>query len=161
MKRFTPGLIMLLLLAITGGATALADGAPVPSIQKDQTVQSVNKAALPGDQQRLLDSLSASGPVKYRILLVDSVNGEDPTAYLDRVAASWGLPPADTLYLVIYTGDNYNLRFYMGANFRVKGVTVDEMLKMTRETYFAKNRQGKATEGLVDLIQAVNKRMAQ
>jgi uncharacterized membrane protein YgcG len=162
MKRLIPAL-MLVTLALVGAGTALAATLQtVPEIQKEQAVQAVNELAkLPGDTKALDEALKASSTVKYKILLVDTVGEEDPTAYLDRVAEKWGVPAADTLYLVIYTQQNYNLRFYMGANFRAKGVTVDEMLKITRATYFAKNRQGKATEGLVDLIQAVNKRMAQ
>jgi uncharacterized membrane protein YgcG len=161
MKRFIPALI-LLLLALVGAGTALAATLqPVPEVQKDQAIQVVNELAkLPGETKALDEALKAKGPVTYKILLVDTVGEEDPTAYLDRVAEKWGVPAADTLYLVIYTQQNYNMRFYMGANFRSKGVTVDEMLKITRETYFAKNRQGKATEGLIDLINAVNKRMA-
>lgn len=162
MKRFIPALILLLLALVGGGAALAATLQTVPEVQKEQTIQVVNEfAKLPGDTKALDEALKAQGPVTYKILLVDTVGEEDPTAYLDRVAEKWGVPAADTLYLVIYTQQNYNLRFYMGANFRTKGVTVDEMLKITRETYFAQNRQGKATEGLVELINAVNKRMAQ
>ncbi|HLO03108.1 MAG TPA: hypothetical protein VK191_08375, partial [Symbiobacteriaceae bacterium] len=143
MKRFIPALILVVLALVGGGAALAASLQSVPEVQKDQTIQVVNELAkLPGDTKALDEALKAKGPVTYKILLVDTVGEEDPTAYLDRVAEKWGVPAADTLYLVIYTQQNYNLRFYMGANFRTKGVTVDEMLKLTRETYFAKNRQG-------------------
>jgi uncharacterized membrane protein YgcG len=161
MKRFIPALILVLLLGLVGAGTALAASlATVPDMVKEKPMQAVSPAAtLPGNQNSLDSALQEVGPVKYKILLVDTVGDEDPTAYLDRVADKWGVPAADTLYLVIYTQQNYNLRFYMGANFRAKGVTVDEMLQITRQTYFAKNRQGKGMEGLTDLIHAVNKRM--
>lgn len=69
---------------------------------------------LPGDAKALEQALQAASPVKYKVLVIDSTEGED----LDRVAESWGQPKADTLLLVLFTQDNYDLRFYMGANFR-------------------------------------------
>lgn len=160
MKRFIPALILVLLALVGGGAALAATLQTVPDLQKEQAVQVVNDLAkLPGDAKGLEDALKMESPVKYKILVVDTVYEEDPTAYLDRVAEKWGVPAADTLYLVIYTQQNYNLRFYMGANFRTAGVTVDEMLKITRETYFTQNRQGNPTEGLVELINFINKRM--
>lgn len=159
-KRIIPALTICA-LALVGAGTALAATLQsVPELQQEQPIQIVNEMAkLPGDTTDLEKALQAKGPVKYKLLLVDTVHDEDPTDYLDRVAEKWGLPAADTLYLVIYTQQNYNLRFYMGAEFRAKGVSVDEMLKITRETYFAKNREGKTVEGLLDLMHFIDKRM--
>jgi len=132
---------------------------PVPEMLPGVAVQNTTGVPLPGDQAALEAALSAPGPVQYKIVVIDSTEGEDPTAYLDRVAAEWGVPGPDTLYLIIYTEDNYNIRFYMGANFRAAGVDVDEMLTLVRTHYLAGKREGDVAGALADLIGAVNRRM--
>lgn len=113
---------------------------------------------LPGDAKALEQALKAHSEVHYRILTVDDA-GEDKTDWLDRVAAEWGEPRPDTLLLVIFARDNYDIRFYMGANFRSQDVTVDEMLKMVRTFYFPKSQKGDVAGGLASLVTEVNWRM--
>jgi len=138
---------------------AYAAGRPVPENVPGVAVQNTTGGQLPGNTAALEAALSATGPVKYKILVVDSTEGEDLTAYLDRVAAEWGVPGPDTLYLILYAGDNFNIRFYMGANFRTAGVDVDEMLSLVRTHYLAGKRGGDVAGALADLIGAVNQRM--
>lgn len=139
---------------------AYAAGRPVPENLPEVALQNTTEAQLPGDAEALEAALSAEGPVRYKILVIDSPEGEDPTDYLDRVAAEWGLPGPDTLYLIIYTEDNFNIRFYMGADFRAAGVDVDEMLTLVRTHYLAGKREGDVAGALADLIGAVNRRMS-
>ena len=151
-------LALAAILACSVGA-AYAAARPVPENLPDVALQDTTEAGLPGDVAALEAALAAEGPVQYKILVIDSTEGEDPTAYLDRVAAEWGVPGPDTLYLIIFTGDNYNMRFYMGANFRAAGVDVDEMLALVRTHYLAGKREGDVAGALADLIGAVNLRM--
>lgn len=132
---------------------------PVPENLPEVALQNTTGVQLPGDAVALDEALSAPGPVQYKILVIDSTEGEDPTAYLDRVAAEWGVPGPDTLYLIICTEDNFNIRFYMGANFRAAGVDVEEMLTLVRTHYLAGKRDGDVAGALADLIGAVNRRM--
>jgi uncharacterized membrane protein YgcG len=132
---------------------------PVPAYQPTAALQNPAGLTLPGDMRALERALQAQGPVTYKVLVVDSTDGEDKTDYLDRVAAAWKQPAPDTLLLILFTQENYNIRFYMGANFRAKGVSVEEMLGMVRAQYFAGVHKGDVAGGLVSLIGAVNQRM--
>jgi uncharacterized membrane protein YgcG len=146
--------------AILAGVTYAATRT-VPENQAEVVLQNTTESPLPGNADALSTVLKAQSPVKYKILVIDSTEGEDKTDYLDRVAEKWGVPAADTLYLVIYTKDNYDIRFYMGANFRTQGVTVDEMLALVRQQYLAgKNQKGDVSAALANLINAVNVRMS-
>lgn len=132
---------------------------PVPKVQPQVALQTEAGIDLPGDALALDQALQADGPVKYKVLVVDSTNGEDKTAYLDRVASEWEQPAANSLLLVVFTQDNYDIRFYLGATFREHGVTVDDMLQLVRGTYLPKARQQDAAGGLTALIGAVNERI--
>jgi hypothetical protein len=148
------GLIASTLTGVTYAATrAVPDDAKV-------TIQNTTAAELPGDRAALDAALTAPSPVKYKVLVIDAVDGEDKTTYLDRVAENWGQPAADTLLLVVFTQDNYDIRFYMGANFRARDVSGAEMLGLVRGQYFAKVRKADPAGGLADLIVAVNKRLS-
>jgi uncharacterized membrane protein YgcG len=160
MKRIVNALILALILAAIGTGTAWAALKEIPENKAQEKLQHATTGALPGDAKALEAALAAKSPVAYKILVIDSTEGEDKTAYLDRVAEKWGLPKADQLYLIIYTGSNYDIRFYMGANFRKNGVTVDEMLKLVRAQYLANSQKGLVADGLAKLIEAVNQRMA-
>lgn len=150
---------VLTLSALTMAGVALAANRPIPDPKPDTVFQSEVPDPLPGDQSAWKQALDAPSPVRYRVLVIDDTDGEDRTDYLDRMAEKWGLPAADQLYLVIFTKANYDLRFYMGANFRAKGVTVDEMLTLVRTHYFVKSQKGDVAGGLADLVNAVNRRM--
>lgn len=142
---------------LTGVAYAATRTVPVN--QPAVALQNPNALTLPGDVESLEQALKNPGSVKYKVLVIDSTDGEDKTAYLDRVAAEWKQPAADTLLLVIFTRDNYDIRFYMGASFRANGVSVDEMLSLVRSRYFAGVRKGDVAGGLVSLMAAVDERM--
>lgn len=139
---------------------AYAATRPVPENLPEVALQNTTEAQLPGNAEALGAALKQTSPVRYKVLVIDSTDEEDKTDYLDRVAAQWGLPGPDTLYLIIYTKDNYDIRFYMGANFRSAGVSVDEMLGLVRTHYLAGKRNGDVAGALVRLIEAVNARMS-
>lgn len=147
-----------MMAAVMAGVTYAANR-PVPANEAEKVIQNVTGTALPGDANALHQALMGIGPVKYKILVVDTIEGEDRTAYLDRVAAEWGQPGADTLLLVIYGDGNYDIRFYMGGIFVKQGVSVDEMLGLVRTKYLPKARNGNASGGLADLVEAVNQRL--
>jgi len=146
--------------AVFAGA-AYAAMRPVPENLPEAVLQNTTEAQLPGDAAALEEALKRTDPVRYKILVIDSADEEDKTDYLDRVAEQWGLPGADTLYLIIYTKDNYDIRFYMGADFRSANVSVDEMLGLVRTHYLAGKRGGDVAGALADLIGAVNQRMSE
>ena len=141
-----------------GGAHAAVR--PVPENLPRAALQNTTGKPLPGDAAAPEAALAAPGPVQVKILVVDSTEGEDRTAYLDRVAEKWGVPGPDVLCLVLFTEDNFNIRFYMGASFRAAGVDVDEMLGLVRSHYLDGKRHGDVAGAPADLIGAENRRMA-
>lgn len=153
--------VALAALGVTAVLAGAAYAAPrvIPEQLPAVALQNPANLALPGDVKALEAALAASGPVKYKVLVVDATEGEDLTAYLDRVAAEWQQPAQDTLLLVLFTQENYDLRFFMGPGFRAKGVTVEEMLSLVRSHYFATKNKGDVAGGLINLIGAVNERM--
>jgi len=122
---------------------------------------STGAASLPGDQAALKAALGAVSGVKYEIITVDTAGGKDKNDYLDAALAPKGWPEKSMLVLMIFTGENHDIRFAMGADFNQKKVSVDEMLVLVRNQYLTKAKDGNAAGGLADLIQAVNQRMAQ
>jgi hypothetical protein len=155
--------ITLAALSAVAVMAGVAFAAPrqIPEQLPAVSLQNPANLTLPGDVKALEAALAAGGPVAYKVLVIDSTDGEDLTAYLDRVAAEWQQPAQDTLLLVIFTRENYDLRFYMGPGFRARGVTVEEMLSLVRSQYFAtKNQDGDVAGGLTNLIGAVSKRMS-
>jgi uncharacterized membrane protein YgcG len=146
-------LFSLVMTALVCGAALAA--APVPAKQ-DKPIVHAATAPLPGDMARLEKELAVQSNVKYKILVVDDTQGEDLTAYLDRVAAEWKEPAPESLLLVIAAKDNYNLRFFFGANLTQKGMTVEKMLELVRTHYFANSQKGEVAGGLAQLISAVN-----
>lgn len=143
--------------ALTG--VALAAPAPVPQRTPGAMFQSDTSTPIPGDVTAMKQALNAPSVVKFHVLVVDSAEGEDRTAYLDRVAQAWSMPGQADLLLVLFAKENWDIRFYMGANFRAKGVTVEEMLTMVRRHYLAKSQKGDVGGGLADLVNAINQRM--
>lgn len=152
------GLIAVLTAGILTGITYAATR-PIPENQPQTALQNTSATQLPGDAKAFEQALQPQASFKYKILVVDTTDGEDRTDYLDRVAASWAQPEADTLLLVLFREHNWDIRFYMGATFRQHNVTVAEMLGLVRETYLPKARVGNPAGGLADYLTAVNKRM--
>lgn len=140
---------LAVIMALCFAGVAMADGPVVPAPNSGEI-------QLPGDMAALQKALAVSSPVKYRILTVDDSGGLPLTDYLDQVAASLNEPQPDTLLLVIYRESNYDIRFYMGANFRGYRISVDDMLSLVRTKYLVRSQQGDPAGGLADLIAAVN-----
>ena len=105
-------------------------------------------------------ALSESSPVTYRVIVVGGVSGADKTQTLDQLVAQHGKLAAGELMLVVFAQDNYDVRFEMGSLFRSKGVSAEEILGLVHTQYQPKVRAGQPENGLVALIQAINKRMA-
>lgn len=124
----------------------------------DMVIKDETRRPLPGDLDRLERELLYSSSVKYRILVVEDSGSMDKTAYLDKVAAEWGEPKADTMLLVIYARDNHDIRFFMGANLARQGATVDGMVKLLRTHYFPWSQRGDVAGGLARFLAAVNDR---
>lgn len=114
--------------------------------------------SLTGDREGLERVLAEESPINFKILVIDDVaDGEDRTAYLDRVAEEWDDPQPDTLLLIIFTQGNNDIRFFMGANFRRAEFTVEQMLDLVRTVYQPKVRTGDAAGALADFIDQVNR----
>ncbi len=157
MRRFVSLLAAMLLLAAMTTGTALAERA-VP--RPDQAIVTMdNPEGLPGESAEVRQALQERSVVQYRILVIDDVKEESREAYLDRVLAHWGWPPADTLQLVIFAQANYDLYFAMGSNFKESGVTLQEMLDLVHTVYVPAKREGDPAKALAQFIRAVNKRM--
>lgn len=141
-------------------ATATGTSSGVPAKQEGSLVQ-LSTTQLTGDVAALEKRLAQAGPVRYRILVVDDAAGTDKTDYVDVLASKWNEPKADTLLLVVFAREGFDIRFYMGTNFHTKGVKVAEMLGLIRGQYFPRSSKGDAAGGLIALIQAVDQRMSQ
>lgn len=154
MKKALSVSVALLLFALLCG-TVVAAAPTVPAPQEKPIVQAAT-AALPGSMANLEKELAVQSGLRYRILVVDDAAGEDLTAYLDRVAAEWKEPKADSVLLVIFAKHNYDARFFYGANLTAKGMTVEKMLELLRTHYFANSRKGDVAGGLAEYIKAIN-----
>lgn len=156
-RIFRLALVCALLAAALAG-TAYAATRRVPPNDPALLIQNTS-TPLPGNTKALDSVLTASSTVKYKLLVIEETGGEDMTAYLDRVAADWQMPGHDQLLLVVFTKASYDIRFFMGADFRSKGLDVQEMLGYVRTFYFSKVRAGDPAGGLADYISVVNARM--
>lgn len=142
----------------TTPATGTSTG--VPAKQEGSLVQ-LSTTQLTGDVAALERRLAQAGVVRYRILVVDDAGGEDKTDYVDELAGKWNEPKADTLLLVVFAREGFDIRFYMGNEFHTKGIKVADMLGWIRGEYFPRSSKGDAAGGLIALIQAVDQRMSQ
>lgn len=137
------GLILLGSLA----ATATAEG------------KQAGPGALAGSQAALKEALSAPTAVRYQILVFDELV-EDRTAFLDKYLADNGWPESNTLLLLVFPRHNHDIRFAMGTGLTQAGMTLEEMLGIVRQLYFAVVAKGDPARAMVELIEAVNRRMA-
>lgn len=115
---------------------------------------------LQGDQAELNRALAEPSPIKFEVLPVGNLNGEEKSEYLNRLLEDQNWPERHTLVLVIFTNDGYDIRFAMGATFFEHGLSVDEMLTLVRSLYLPSVRTGDPAGGLADLVRAVNERLA-
>lgn len=159
LRSFKLALLAGLLVAMVSGI-AYAATRPVPEQVPGAKLQNTVGTQLPGDQAALDRYLNAAGPVNYKILVIETTDGEDKTAYLDRVAATWDEPKENTLLLVLFKQDNWDIRFFMGARFGQAKVSVNEMLTLVRQQYLARSQKGDVAGGLAALMEAVNQRMS-
>lgn len=144
--------------AATSAATGTSTG--VPAKQEGSLVQ-LSTTQLTGDVAALERRLAQTGVVRYRILVVDDAGGGDKTDYVDELAVKWNEPKPDTLLLVVFAREGFDIRFYMGNEFHTKGIKVADMLGWIRGEYFPRSSKGDAAGGLIALIQAVDQRMSQ
>lgn len=170
MRNYALALALLASLLLTGcgfGSSSRVTAAPQPTAPPKPVAQpgpaqpAEPKAAvpgLPGDQTGLRLALSEPSAVKYEIVVVEEPVA-DRTAYLDQVLAARSWPDAEMLVLIIFAGDNHDIRFAMGSVFFKQQVSVDEMLGLVRGQYLAKARAGDPSAGLMELIRAVNQRL--
>ncbi|MFZ5814725.1 MAG: TPM domain-containing protein [Bacillota bacterium] len=156
MSKVFPVSVLLFLVLLLLGSSALAVGPSVPP-SKGAPLTVAGGAKLPGDMARLERELAVRSEIQYRILVVQNSGGEELTAYLERVADQWGEPRPDTLLLVVFAEENYNIRFYYGANLTRMGMTVDRMLTLLRTHYFPLSQQGDVAGGLGRLVGAINR----
>lgn len=112
-----------------------------------------------GNTDALKLALGESTTVKYRLVVVIDTDGGDRTQYLDRLVAEQGQPAGDELLLVVFPKAGYDIRFAMGAIFRQKQVTVEELLGMVRSAYLPEVRKGDPAAGLAALVREVNRRV--
>jgi hypothetical protein len=154
------GLAAVLLLTLTG--TALAAPRPVPAPPAPgSAIVDVSSRGLAGDRAALDQAMAESSAIHPRILVVDDTgDGRSLTDYLELVADQWGEPRHNSLLLVVFTGRNNNIRFWMGADMIRAGITVDEMLDWLHMIYFDRTHLGDPAGGLARLIRRVNLRMA-
>lgn len=148
-------LLVASLFAVPTLADPSGDGLSIPPKQ-EQALINASSDQLPGDMAALKRELAYHSSIRYRILVVDDSGGMDKTDYLDQVAEAWGEPAPDTLLLVVFAQDNYDIRFYMGSNFRQMGATVDTMLKTVRTAYFPLSQKGNVAGGLARLLSVVS-----
>ncbi|HYG60066.1 MAG TPA: hypothetical protein VD902_18525 [Symbiobacteriaceae bacterium] len=160
-RRLALALTGAAVLAAVGTTAAFAAARPVPRREPQATLQAGGAPGLPGNDRALKQALQVQSPVTYRVMRVDeAVAPGDRTARLERVAAEWGVPAGNELYLVVFAQDNYDVRFYMGPTFGERGVTVEEMLALVRWHYHPRAQAADPAGALADLMAAVTARMS-
>lgn len=122
-------------------------------------VKQAGPGALAGSQAALKEALSAPTAVRYQILVFDGLV-EDRTGFLDKYLADNGWPESNTLLLLVFPRHNHDIRFAMGTGLTQAGMTLEEMLGIVRQLYFAVVAKGDPARAMVELIEAVNRRMA-
>lgn len=116
---------------------------------------------LPGDKAALQGALAEKSAVQYQIITVDEAGIQDKEAHFDGLLAQKSWPEKSMLVVAVYTKDNFDFRFAMGADFNDKKVTPSEMYSLIKNNYQPKARENDPSAGLALLIKAVNQRMAQ
>lgn len=153
MRKSAILLSLCLCTAVAVGSIARAEAPEKLPAQ----VQVESGATLTGSRAELDAALQEPSSIRYKLLVVDE-NPADRTAYLDEVLAKWGWPAADEMLLLLFPEANYDLRFALGANFRLGYVSVDDVLGLVRSEYFPRSQKGDAYGGLAALVRAVNRR---
>lgn len=148
MRRAWVAILVGLILLGSLAATAIAQGKPL------------GPGGLAGSREALMDSLKAPTAVHYTVLVYDDLTVEDRTAFLEQYLTENGWPAPDTLLLMIFPRHNHDIRFAMGTNLTKNGMTAEEMLAIIRGPYFGVVRKGDPARALVEMIEAVNRRMA-
>lgn len=155
-------ILAALVIPVTGcGSSKKTTPVQAPSTSTPSMPGGVKAPDLPGDQAALKAALAEKSPVRYEIVVVEDTGGKDLNAYLDSLLEEKKWPEKSVLVLAVFAKDNYDLRFAMGADFFEKKVSVDEMLALSKSTYFPKAREKDPSAGLAALVKAVNQRMAQ
>lgn len=137
-----------------------AAAASVPPL-KAGAVQDESSRPLPAAEKKALeDAIRAnSGSEQYKILLIDSARPAELTDFLDQVWAEWKLPE-NTVLLVVATGDNHQIRFYLGNEVaRTWGVSVDFMVGAIRSSYAGPAREGRLADALGALVAEVHRQV--
>ncbi|MFO7172842.1 MAG: TPM domain-containing protein [Bacillota bacterium] len=154
--RKAPGaLLRLLALALVGWllGAGLALAAPeVPPLLPDP-IQDVSSTPLTAAEREELAALLASlrGPVRYKILIIDSSRPQGLEEYLEAVWSAWDLP-GDTVLLVVARQESHAIRFYLGGEAGRHGITVDSALAAIRQHYSPAVREGGLAAGLKALV---------
>ncbi|MCG0238643.1 MAG: TPM domain-containing protein [Firmicutes bacterium] len=154
--RKAPGVLLrLLALGLTGWllGTSLALAAPeVPPLLPDP-IQDISSTPLTEAEREELDATLASlrGPVRYKILIIDSSKPQGLEEYLEAVWSEWRLPN-DTVLLVVARQDGNAIRFYLGGEAGRHGITVDSALAAIRQHYAPAVREGGLAAGLKALV---------
>jgi len=146
---------VLVAVGLLGGAAVVAAPPAVPA-KSQSALALASSEPLPGNMARLQQELAVHSSIRYKILVMDDAGGYNLTDYIDRVADAWGEPAPDTLLLVLFAKENYNIRFFMGANLTQQGATVESMLKLLWSAYFPKSQTGDVAGGLARLISEMN-----
>lgn len=154
-------LALCLTIALSGCSSARkpSAGSTGGNVQAP-AAERVSAVVLPGDQGALTNAIAAASAVKVQVITVDEPAGDRKDDVLDSKLRANNWPEKDMFVVVIFTKDNFDLRFAMGAVFNEKKIGVDEMLALARAAYFPKAKQNDPAGGLADFIRAVNDRVS-
>lgn len=167
MRKLIGWTLVLLALTVTAsgcGSAKKTGGVKVPSSATPSApggASGTKAPALPGDTVALQAALAEKSAIQYEIVLVDDTGGKDKDTYFDAMLAEKNWPEQSGLVLAIFTKDNHDYRFALGAAFHEKKVDFTEILTLARNHYQPKAREGDPAAGAAALIKAVNQRMAQ
>lgn len=134
-----------------------AEPATNPAPQNESPTAQAPK--LPGDMESLQAALAEPTPVTYSISVVHLPEGMNKDDYLDQMLEAKGYPGSNEILLMVFPGDNYNIRFVLGSMLFEKKISLESMLRMVQSQYLGKSRAGDPAGGLADLIRAVNQQL--
>lgn len=160
-RGLTWTLVLIGLVLLLNGCGGKSKQTTVTATPAPPAAPAVSVPGLPGDQAALKGALTEPSKVQYQVVTVDDTGGKDKDTYLDDLLAQRNWPEKSMLVLVVYTKENYDIRFAMGADFTEKQVGFEEILAFVRSSYLPKAKDGDPATGLATLIRSVNQRMAQ
>lgn len=151
------GAATLVMLAAVAGAAAprLAEATEHypglrPGIVQDERAQPAPAAEL----QELAATLSSLAGIGFRVALIDSTDGEDPSDYVEGLFRAWGMGAGEVL--ILYVAADGRFRAMSG----VPGISGEVITRHALEVFVPMAAEGRVLAGIAAFAQAAHSEQA-